>query len=97
MRFAESFAERKTKLIARTEKKGGDKKTIKYVAMHRVFTSEVYEISRYIAHRCYRFSITARRWVLLNINNSIRISPGKRLAARVGVYRVSFGKYVAVI
>lgn len=63
----------------------------------RIHTSEVYEISRYTAHRCYRFSITARRWVLLNINNSIRISPGEWLAARVGVYRVSFGKYVAVI
>lgn len=91
------FAERKEKdqLIAGANKKE-KRKTIRHV-VHRVFTSEVYEISRYIAHRCYRFSITARRWVLLNINNSIRISLGEWLAARVGVYRVSFGKYVAVI
>lgn len=74
MWFAGNFAEKNTKLIAGIEKRGGEK-TTERIAMHRIFASEVYEISRYIAHRCYRFSITARRWVLLNINNSIRICP----------------------
>lgn len=50
--------------------------------------------------RCYRFPITGASLGItsLNINNSIRISLGKWEAGlTIRAYRVSFGKYVAVI